>query len=255
MQQKSRKEEQAFHDPYEKTALIYDSLMSHVDYAKWAHYLIRIFKKHEIWPESILDIACGTGSLIEKLAGRGFNCTGIDYSRQMVKLAAKKLKRLDIPLITGDMSNIPVTGKFDVLLCLYDSMNYLESIDSIVQCAQEAVKLLNPNGMFIFDLCTEHNCMEYFDGYYQNGSTGTFSYVRKSMYDFERKIQYNDFVIVKSRSGAVSREKHVQHIFSIEEAALQLETVKNITLSQYKNMTLKKPDRYAERIHFVLQKN
>lgn len=55
-------------------------------------YLSRILTKY-LRPGSILEIACGTGSLLEYLSKAGFRpIFGIDHSRAMIRLARSKLK-------------------------------------------------------------------------------------------------------------------------------------------------------------------
>ena len=58
----------------------YDSLMAGVPYRFWADYLERLWRKHGQRPRSVLDLACGTGTVSRLLAERGYRVTGVDLS-------------------------------------------------------------------------------------------------------------------------------------------------------------------------------
>ena len=69
----------------------YDALMGHVDYSRWADYMIGLFAYTQTRPTTVLDMACGTGSLSYALRGKGFSVIGVDASPDM--LTAAELKR------------------------------------------------------------------------------------------------------------------------------------------------------------------
>ena len=62
---------------YAEFADIYDRLMSDVDYAAWADFYEHLFKKNQIQPHLVLDLGCGTGTLTNLMAKRGYDMTGI----------------------------------------------------------------------------------------------------------------------------------------------------------------------------------
>lgn len=68
----------------------------------------------------ILDLGCGTGSLMLLLGEQGHRLTGVDFAPAMVERAQAKLIEagFDFPVSIGDASNPPIdsTQKFDVVL-------------------------------------------------------------------------------------------------------------------------------------------
>src|SRR4051812_31817253 len=76
---------------FTKVAEFYDELMSGVPYGWWLEYVERLWKRHDIQPRRVLDLACGTGSLLELLLQRGYEAEGADYSEGMLAVARRKL--------------------------------------------------------------------------------------------------------------------------------------------------------------------
>ena len=74
---------------YEFLAGCYDELTYDVAYAAWADYIQRHFRRG-IPGKTILDLACGTGSLTRELALRGYEMIGVDLSPEMLAEAAEK---------------------------------------------------------------------------------------------------------------------------------------------------------------------
>lgn len=65
----------------------YDSLTEDVDYEGLYAYLMAIFRRNGIQPDTVLDMACGTGSLSILFAENGSRCYGMDLSVDMLTRA------------------------------------------------------------------------------------------------------------------------------------------------------------------------
>ena len=71
--------------------------------------------------KTILDIGCGSGRVSFLLAKEGAKVTGIDYSENMIELAKKYLKtlNLDIDFFTSDfMTDFPENRKYDISMAI-----------------------------------------------------------------------------------------------------------------------------------------
>ena len=75
---------------YGGLAASYDALQSEVDYGALAESCVSLFALEERKVETVLDLACGTGSLLCVLAERGFETIGIDGSPDILSVAAQK---------------------------------------------------------------------------------------------------------------------------------------------------------------------
>jgi len=244
--------------PYSKLAEIYDFVMRHVDYPGWANYIGLLLERHGPPDPYVIDIACGTGSLAIELARKGFKVFGVDASGAMVAKAREKSERLglDITFMQADMLGLQELGTFDAALCLYDSINYLMSLDQVAEALENIGALLPDDGIFIFDVCTEMNSMRYFLSARDSGKGRGFSYRRKAIYDPSERIQFNEFRMEFSGSDAVWEEIHRQRIYPISAIADVIEERSPFTLEgTYDGFSLRPGTEDSDRVHFVLRKS
>ena len=79
---------------YDALAASYDGLMADGVYRRRADYLVKLFQKSAIPVRTVLDLACGTGSLSLLLARRGYRVIGADLSSDMLAEAEQKAQAL-----------------------------------------------------------------------------------------------------------------------------------------------------------------
>ncbi|HOL12245.1 MAG TPA: class I SAM-dependent methyltransferase [Bacillota bacterium] len=142
--------------PYAGFAKIYDDVMSDVPYDEWLDYVMAIWEYHSFSPETVLDLACGTGNMSIRLARKGYKVTGVDSSPQMLEVAKEKAERegLSISFINQDMRTLKIEEQFDSVICLFDSLNYLLEPSDVKSCFRSVFDVLKPGGYFIFDMNT-----------------------------------------------------------------------------------------------------
>lgn len=101
----------------------------------------------------LLDIGCGTGGLLERLAGRIEEGLGVDASRDMLALARTRLAERGLSRIAvrqADMYRLPIADSAFDAVTLQMVLHYAE--DPAVALA-EAARVLKPGGiMVIVDL-------------------------------------------------------------------------------------------------------
>lgn len=205
-------------DPYEAIAPIYDRIMAHVEYDKWAAFIAGILREEADWPPRVLELACGTGMMAEKLAGFGLQVTGYDRSPAMIEQAQKRKTGDRLIFRTGDFASFPQDEKFDAAICLYDSINYLMEYSDVVEFMSRTGSVLNPRGVFIFDICTRYNSYTNFRGFVDEGEIGSHYYFRHSNYNPKTHIHTNDFLLYDRSDTTVQyREHHEQFIYSVKQ--------------------------------------
>ena len=75
---------------YETFASVYDLFMEQVEYDEWLDHIHAVWEKYGIAPKTILDLGCGTGSILLPLAQKGFDVIGVDLSSEMLTEADHK---------------------------------------------------------------------------------------------------------------------------------------------------------------------
>jgi len=243
-------------EPYSKLAYIYDDLMSHVDYKSWSRFIQKIIQSWNPDAQKILDISCGTGSLLLKVDSKRYRLYGCDYSLDMLKVASSKCKALKVsmPLWQGNMISFQLKQKIDVIISLYDSVNYIlneSAWQNMFDCAYHA---LNSNGLFIFDICTEKNSRDFFNNYYEKKRGNSFYYTRESKYDPEKKIHSNRFEICFDAEQQTYVEIHEQKILHLKEVVALITPTQFQLLGYFHGFTFKPGNEDSLRVHFVLKK-
>jgi len=119
-------------------------------------YLPKVFSRFRIRPEKLLDLCCGDGRFAVAMAKKGIEVTGLDSSRHMLKYAKMRAKkaRVKIDFIHQKMQNLSINKKFDLVTCWFDSLNYLLTKKELIMTFRNVSKVLNKNGLFIFDMNT-----------------------------------------------------------------------------------------------------
>ena len=139
---------------YEAIAPYYDELTSAYDYERWLDALECLALDHGLSGRRLLDVGCGTGKSFVPLAARGYEVTACDLSPAMVARARAKAPD-GARVLVADMRRLPPTlGAFDLVSCLDDTINYLLSVRDLVDCFESVSALLDPEGLFVFDVNT-----------------------------------------------------------------------------------------------------
>ncbi len=103
-------------------------------------------------PESVLDIACGTGNYTVVFAKQGYKATGIDISDEMLRIAREKTGGKTNPrFIKMDMRNIELESKYDVATVLFGGFGYLVGNTELSRFFTGVGKHLNRGGLLAFE--------------------------------------------------------------------------------------------------------
>jgi SAM-dependent methyltransferase len=141
---------------YDVFARFYDAVMG--DRAEHARYLRSLIRKHAPHARTVLELACGTGSILKQLWTH-YEVAGLDSSEEMLEIAAEKVP--GVPLFRGDMTSFELGEQFDVVLCVYDSINHLLRFDEWKAVFARAHKHLNEGGVFVFDINTQRRLADF----------------------------------------------------------------------------------------------
>jgi SAM-dependent methyltransferase len=242
--------------PYSHLAALYDEIMAHVQYHQWAKYVNRLIRRHMPGAVIVSDISCGTGTLILSLAEMGYRVYGSDSSAAMIKTAEEKASHSSYPaeFSTRDMQNFHLPQPAHVILSLYDSVNYLFTREQYENMFKSVYTSLVSGGLFIFDICTDHNALKYFLDYHDSGTAGGAAFKRHSYYETDTGIQNTEFAIKYTEEDVWYIERHRQQILAPETVRSYIPTNLFRCIAVLDDMNMKKATPKSERIHFILKK-
>lgn len=248
---------------YSVLAEIYDDVMIEVDYETWTDYIDEIIYQFHPDAETVLELACGTGTMalsLDELAD--FDITATDGSEEMIKVARKKGGAVfsDVEFLTRNFLDLQLDQKFDVVFMVFDSLNYLHSEEDIIKLHSEVRKVLNPGGIFIYDFTTPRNsriAIKYLNDE-KRRVNNLYRYTRESSYNADNRIHTNRFKIDKldEESGKVVetfQEEHCQHIYTLPEIESIIKKTNFSILDAFDGFDLKPAHRKSLRITMVLQ--
>ena len=136
---------------------VYDLLAPHYDAvtgdsATEAAFIRDIIERRHSQAATLLDLACGTGSITALLAG-AYQVSGLDISPGMLAMAREKLPG-GTQLYLADMTSFRLDASFDVIVCAYQGINHLLSLDAWQSSFDCVGEHLNRGGLFVFDIIT-----------------------------------------------------------------------------------------------------
>lgn len=109
-----------------------------------------ILRKYSI--KTVLDMTCGTGSQVFWLTKRGYQVVGSDINEKMLKIAAEKAKKTNLPIkfIRGDVRTLQV-GQFDAIITIFNAIGHLTKSD-FEQAIRNIHQNLTIGGLYLFDI-------------------------------------------------------------------------------------------------------
>lgn len=149
---------------YGALSAFYDRLMTGgVDDAARADYWLHLFKKHAgRAPKTLLDLACGTGTLCAEMSRRGIETIGVDHSEEMLAAATVKVKNCtpEVLLLCQDMRSLDLRDTVDGAVCTQDGMNHLLTTADVRAALSRLRLFISPGGLFLFDVNTPYKHRE-----------------------------------------------------------------------------------------------
>jgi len=97
----------------------------------------------------LIDVACGSGGHAERLSKAGFEVYAVDLNDGMLRLVKKNCPKARV--FKQDMKDLQVPVQADVLICMYNSINYNYSHAELAHTLQRFYDHLKPGGVLIFD--------------------------------------------------------------------------------------------------------
>lgn len=251
-------------EAYTGFASVYDTFMDNTPYEEWASYIAGLLEEYGVTGERIpeggimsaggetdtaggeelpeaelrrqkalaaernvaVDLGCGTGTLTELLADRGYDMIGIDNSQEMLNIALEKKERSgkEILYLCQDMRELELYGTAGAVISVCDSLNYLLEEEEMLQVFRLVNNYLYPGGIFLFDFNTVYKYETVIGDSVIAESREDCSFIWENYYDAEGKINEYDltvFVKAEERDGEDMfrrfTETHYQRGYTLEQ--------------------------------------
>ncbi len=118
-------------------------------------FLVHCFKRYTRRRpvRRVLDIACGTGPHLCRLADHGYRMVGLDLSTQNIQFLKRRLaaKGQQTELIVGDMTDFRLARPVDAAICMQDSQGHLLTNDQLLAHLRCVGRALRSGGLYVFD--------------------------------------------------------------------------------------------------------
>jgi len=108
----------------------------------------------------ILDLGCGPGLYTERLAEKGHDVTGMDFSSNSIRYARESAhrKKLNIAYIQQDYLELDEESRYDLILMIFLDFCVLPPNDR-TKLLKRIYRALEPGGTFLFDVLNVHHSL------------------------------------------------------------------------------------------------
>lgn len=194
---------------YDALAPFYDGFTRDYEYDRWLEALELWAKAHGLRGRDVLDVGCGTGKSFLPLLRRGYRITACDISAEMVERARKKANG-SADVAVADMRSLPWVGRFDLITCLDDAINYLLTPEELEAALTSMWAALRPGGVLIFDANSLASYRDAFAATFERACDGTrFCWLGEASPDVEAGSVCAATLEVIEPEGRI-RTRHVQ---------------------------------------------
>lgn len=243
-------------EAYTSFAVVYDTFMDNVPYEEWGEYLHGLLLEYGVEDGLVLDLGCGTGTMTEILASKGYDMTGVDFSEEMLDIAMQKRTKSghDILYLMQDMREFELYGTVRAVVSICDCMNYILEEEDLLEVFCLANNYLDPGGIFVFDMNTPYKYREVIGNttIAENREEGSF--IWENCFDEESQVnEYALTLFIKEEDDLYRKheEFHYQKAYEpervkelLEEAGLKVEAI-------YDAFTREPVREDSERIYFI----
>lgn len=242
---------------YQSLAASYDALTYDVPYEKVLQFCKRLFVRFGCKPRSVLDLACGTGSLSVLLSEEGFRVFGVDCAEQMLTEAAQKSADMENPpfFILQKMQNLHLAQPVDAAVCCLDSINYVTKPADVLKTFRRVYECLNAGGVFVFDINSPYKLRGLNGQVFLDETEDVYCVWRCDFSEKKRICHYGiDMFTFDGAAWQRSCEEHLEYAYTPEELTQYLREAGFSKIEVFGDRVLRAPKQDELRIWFAAKK-
>jgi SAM-dependent methyltransferase len=133
---------------YDLSSKYYDVIYSFKDYKHEAELIRNYIMKQGLNYQTILDVACGTAQHAYFLKD-DYSIDGIDLNPEFVSIA--KTKNPNGNFYSADMTHFQLNKKCDIVMCLFSSIGYVQTLENVLRTLKQFKEHLNDNGIILIE--------------------------------------------------------------------------------------------------------
>lgn len=177
-------------------------------HVSWIHQELLLQK-----PSKLLDLGCGPGFYVSRLARLGHTCTGVDFSPASIDYAKKQNgeQQTGCAFIQDDLRTFEFGSGYDLVMLIYGEFNTFRKPDArnILNKAHQA---LNADGRLLIEL-NSHSCLNKFgqaSPNWHSSKSGLFSdqpylFLEESFWNEEMQAATRRMYVIDAASGDVQQ--------------------------------------------------
>lgn len=244
-------------DAYHNLAFSYDRLTNDVDYQATVDFYWQILEEEGLFPETAVDLACGTGSVALILAKKGLQVTAVDMSEEMLCVASQKAQELSNPpqFICQKLQQLYLPKGVDLAVCALDSLDYITDPADCEEAIRRVYKVLNPGGCFVFDVNTPEKLRAMDDQVFLDEDDDVYC-VWRGEFDEETNICTYGMDLFQ-RQGTLwqrSSEVHEEYAYSAQQLKEYLKEAGFTHIRVYGDRRMEAPREGEQRIYIKARK-
>ena len=243
-------------EAYGRFAQVYDLFMDNIDYEAWADYVAELFAEDGIRDGLVLELGCGTGTMTELLAKKGYDMIGVDNSEEMLAEAMEKRVESgqDILYLLQDMQEFELYGTVRAVVSVCDSLNYVTERKELLRVFQLVNNYLDPGGLFLFDMNTVHKYRDILGDTTIAENRDEGSFIWENSYDPETQMNVYELALFLPREDGLyekCEEVHCQKAYEREEIEEMIGEAGMELVTVYDAYTREPARGDSERLFFV----
>lgn len=236
---------------YDTLSAVYDELTGDVGYEKRADFVEKLLRRGAGEVKTVLDLACGTGTMTEIFTRRGYEMIAVDGSYEMLSQAmGKEYEGIQPLFLCQSMPQLDLYGTVDGAICCLDSINYLTRPSDVRRTLARLHLFIAPGGTLVFDINTVEKLSALDGQVFLDENDDTYC-VWRTEYSRGLCTYYMD---IFRRAGDVWErdfEVHRQRAYTVEELTNWLHEAGFANVRTYGDGVLRRPKAGEQRIYFT----